>query len=251
MGYEDTEHLKELESYYTRTYAVSGKGIRMAPNKYGYRIGEHPEDDEDYSDIWDTREPNRIVGRKIKKKAHKPDEWDTGNSDFASYTRRVKSDIDAKYEATKAKRLKQANAFTSSMESQTKFTNSLLNTMPSFKQKAAEKKRKKRKKMAKRNISIGGGIFWVFMLYMCVFDDDDADKTAKVTASKEISEITERVRETVENLKPEAQALYDKVSGEVDKMKAKRITTTATALDNADDPYAQDDSKYGDTEDKW
>lgn len=273
----------------------------MGTENFGYRVGEHPEDD-DFSDVldnfdkievdnkskksstsspsssssradvWDT---NRGRGKKDKsriwgteeyfRRVERPrDEWDTGLEDFGSMSRRIQRNIKAgaqkiRLDAEKirldarraAARVRQT---TSTRMAQTRLQ-SQKDTLKSFDFTAKTKKKPKRRwKVSGKGITVGGSIFWCFILYTCLFDnDDDKDTKAKVADTKTSNDVVETAKETYNNLKPEVQALVDKAKNEYERVIVKKDgkpTTAVNKMDNSD-PYKQADDKYGSIDDKW
>ena len=62
-------------------------------------------------------------------------------------------------------------------------------------------------------IGIGTVIFWIIM-WNLIFDDDDEKEVNVVVEEDDKQSITETVKQTVDNLKPEAQALISKAREE-------------------------------------
>ena len=286
----------------------------MGKENFGYRVGEHPEDD-DFSDVldnfdkievdnkskksstsspssssskadvWDT---NRGQGKKDKsriwgteeyfKRVEKPrDEWDTGLEDFGSMSRRIQRNIkadaekirldankirlDAERMAADARRAAtRVRQTTSTRMAQTRLQGQD-DILKSFDFTAKTKKKPKRRwKVSGKGITVGGSIFWCFIIYTCLFDnDDDKDTKAKVADTKTSNDVVETVKATYNNLKPEAQALIDKAKDEFNKLDRGTdmdiaVTTgqevTQDVVDSSD-PYKQNDDRYGSIEDKW
>jgi hypothetical protein len=112
------------------------------------------------------------------------------------------------------------------------------------------KKKKRRFKLSSKSggITLGGSLFWMFIMYQCFFAGNDKDeKTAEVTSTTD--KVIEQVQTTIDNIKPEAQALFDKAKAEFGKV-VKEEKSIPKVSDN-NDPFARDDSRYESIEDKW
>ena len=96
----------------------------------------------------------------------------------------------------------------------------------------------------------------MFIGYNIFFaDDDDADTKARVTDTKQENELVEKVKNSYDNMKPEVQALVDKARNEYEKITITdgKITVVVdeTKTQDSNDPYKQNDDRYGGIEDKW
>lgn len=265
-------------------------GIPFDPDSE-YRVGSHAEDDdEDFSDIWDTRtlgrpkkrkvDPERVWGTKeyFRRVDNNPrDEWDTGLKDFPGMTQRIKRQVKADAErirndVRRASLKVKADAERVRIDARraaekVRSTSQLLssNTLNARKESLKRydfttpsriKKTKRRFKLSGKSGGIGivGILFWGFVFFnMC--SDDDSDKTAKVVDTTTSSEVVERVKTGVENLKPEVQSLIDKAKSEYERVIVSDGKTTKThekeKPSNVNDPYKQSDDRYGSVEDKW
>ena len=257
-----------------------------------YRIGFHKEDDdEDFSDIWNT---NRGRGKRDKstvwgtdeyfERYDKPrDEWDTGLEDYPGMTRRIKREREIRKNAERitenarrisnnAKRFEnkikidaekiRENARRAAENVRSKIEQQKLDAQRdalrnyNFTPTPRIKKTKRRFKLSSKSGGIGifGIIFWGFLIFnMC--SDDDSDTTAKVVDTTTDNEVVQQVKEGIDNLKPEVQALINKAKNEFGKVTVKDGKSTVTyhkekPSDNSD-PYKQPDDRYGSVDDKW
>jgi hypothetical protein len=241
-------------------------------------------DDDDFSDVWDTnrgrgkKDKSRIWGTEeyFQRSEKLRDEWDTGSEDFGSMTRRIQQNIkadadkirldaekirlDAERMASNARRAAvRPREQTSQRLAQTRLAQTRLQAqkeiLKDYEFTAKTKTKPKRRwKLSGKGITIGGSIFWLFLLYTCFFDDEEVrkDTKAKVADTKTQNDVVEKAKETYNNLKPEVQALIDKAKNEYERVIVKDEKTIAVVekTDNSD-PYKQNDDRYGSIEDKW
>jgi len=218
-------------------------------------------DEDKEADVWYT---NRGRGKKDKsriwgteeyfKRVEKPrDEWDTGLEDFSSMSRRIKQNIKADAEKIRedarraAARVKERTA---QRLAQTRL-HAQKEILKDYNFTAKTKKKPKRRwKVSGKGITLGGSIFWMFLIYTCFFDDDDKDTKAKVTDTKTSNDVVETAKKTYNNLKPEVQALVDKAKDEYERVIVKKDQKSTTVV-NDSDPYKQNDDRYGSVDDKW
>ena len=224
------------------------------------------------SDVWDTnrgrgkKDRSRIWGtEEYFQRVEKPrDEWDTGLANFSGVRRRIQQNIKADANRIKlnAERIKadarraaeKIKQQTSQRLSQTRMQ-AQKDLLKDYDFTAKTKTKPKRRwKLSGKGITIGGSIFWCFILYTCLFDnDDDKDTKARVADTTTSNDVVEKVKETYNNLKPEAQALIDKAKNEYERVIVKKDgkhTTAVNKMDNSD-RYKQSDDRYGSTDDKW
>jgi len=248
----------------------------MGEENFGYRVGEHPEDD-DFSDVLDNFDKipggdkesdvwhtNRGRGKKDKsriwgteeyfKRVERPrDEWDTGLEDFSSMRRRIQRNIELDAEKIRADARRAAARVrekTAQRLAQTRLQ-AQKEILKDYDFTAKTKTKPKRRwKVSGKGITLGGSIFWMFLIYTCFFDDDDKDTKAKVTDTKTSNDVVETAKKTYNNLKPEVQALVDKAKDEYERVIVKKDQKSTTVV-NDSDPYKQNDDRYGSVDDKW
>ena len=214
------------------------------------------------SDVWDT---NRGQGKKDKsriwgteeyfKRVERPrDEWDTGLEDFGSMSQRIQRNIKA--DAEKIRQDARRAAARVRERTAQRLAQTILHAqkeiLKDYNFTAKTKKKPKRRwKVSGKGITLGGSIFWMFLIYTCFFDDDDKkDTKARVADTKTQNDVVETAKKTYNNLKPEVQALVDKAKNEYERVIVKKDEKSTTVV-NSSDPYKQNDDRYGSIDDKW
>lgn len=213
-------------------------------------------DDEDFTDIWKTNrgqgkiDKSRVWGTdEYFTRVEKPrDEWDTG---LDRDRERIKRDAERiKLQAEKMASGIRDKFKTQRAQARIQAQNELMKDH-NFTVKTKKKKPKRRIKLSGKGIGIGGIIFWGLILFNFCGDDKD-DKTAKVADTSSDTNYTEQIKESYDNLKPEAEKLIKKAKAELKKVTFNtKKSGPIGPLPLNDDPYKQPDDRYGGIEDKW
>jgi hypothetical protein len=226
-------------------------------------MGPHiPKDD--FNDVWDSEtDPARVWGTKEYFQRVDGDGWHTGKDTFVDQTRKIKADVDRiKRDAERISRdarkgLSHTHAVSGSFDwenilDEPHSSKRSTSVSPNSISRKKKKKRKRRFKLSKSSggIGLGGILFWIVIaLWVC--SDDEADKTAKVKEVKPTKDITEQVKQSIDNLIPEAEALINKAKIEFDKITKEEKTKRPPKVADNSDQYSQEEDKYGSVEDKW
>jgi hypothetical protein len=114
-------------------------------------------------------------------------------------------------------------------------------------------------KMASKSggISIGTILFWGWIIYAFVLDDDDDTDTPKTAEpqGKPKVEISEKINEGVEKVKEGFDKIVIGAKEEFEKAKEDGTLVTVNPEVKpkpvSDDPFGSGDDKYGEVDDKW
>lgn len=245
-------------------------------------------DDEDFSDIWDTRtrgqqqqrplgkprkrgevDPERVWGTKEfnRKYGIGKDEWNTGLEDIPRITHRIKRDQEKiRIRAEKLKRKLEldaerirADARRAAEKVRNKISDDISKAQLQGRREALKgydftapsriKKTKRRFKLSSKSGGIGiVGICFWGFLLFNMCSDNDSD-TSKVADTNTTDRVVEQVKEGYDSLKPEVTALIDKAKEEFGKVTVSDGKTSTTY--HKEKPSSNSSDPYSQPDDRY